>query len=129
MVNLYETKDGKKVDWFNLPASTDLKATYESLEPRFHASVLYNGATWKGRTIETFIGGKDGYKAYDDEGAPKTTVTGYYLRKNLDETNTDIVVGKSTQSIAYFRYAEVLLNYAEALCKSSSQKNNAAAMG
>lgn len=129
MVSLYETSDGKKVDWNALPANTDLTAVYKSLEPRFQASILYNGAKWKGRTIETFVGGKDGYKAYNDEGAPKTTVTGYYMRKYLDENNLEITTKKSTQSFVAFRYAEVLLNYAEALVKSQTQSNITTAMG
>lgn len=129
MVSHYETTDGKYIDWSSLSSSADLTAIYKSLEPRFQASVLYNGATWKKRTIETFVGGADGYKAYNDDGAPKTTVTGYYLKKYLDESNTEIVTKKSTQSFVSFRYAEVLLNLAEALVKSSTQKNVATAMG
>ena len=124
MVSHYEKKDGGYVDWQSLPADTDLTAVYESLEPRFHASVLYNGASWKGRKIETFVGGKDGYATYGATGVPKTTVTGYYMRKMLDETNTAITTSKSTQSYVMIRYAEVLLNYAEALlyCKTPNVK-------
>ncbi|MDD2961037.1 MAG: RagB/SusD family nutrient uptake outer membrane protein [Muribaculaceae bacterium] len=129
MISEYETADSKTVNWNSLPSGTDLTALYKSLEPRFQASVLYNGSSWKGRTIETFVGGKDGFKAYNDEGAPKTTVTGYYMRKYLDEKNTEFVTANSTQSFVAFRYAEVLLNYAEALVKSSTQKNIATAMG
>ena len=44
-----------------------------------------------------------------------TTVTGYYMRKMLDEKNTSFTTNKSTQSYVMFRYAEILLNYAEAL--------------
>lgn len=129
MVSHYETTDGKYIDWKNVSSTADLTAIYKSLEPRFQASVLYNGASWKGRTIETFVGGKDGYKTYDDDGAPKTTVTGYYMRKYLDESNLHITTDKSTQSLVMFRYGEVLLNLAEALVKSSTQKNVATAMG
>lgn len=128
MVEHYETADGKYIDWEHLPAGTDLTALYKSLEPRFQASILYNGATWKGRTIETFVGGKDGYAKYGETGVPKTTVTGYYLRKMLDEHNTQITTAKSTQSYVAIRYAEVLLNYAEALIKSSTKANITLAM-
>ena len=121
MVEHYETKDGKYVDWSNVPANADLTTIYQSLEPRFQASVLYNGATWKGRKIETFVGGKDGYATYGETGVPKTTVTGYYMRKMLDETNTEITTKKSNQSYVMIRYAEVLLNYAEALVNISTQ--------
>lgn len=127
MVSHYETTDGKYIDWENLPIGTDLSKIYKSLEPRFQASILYNGATWKGRKIETFVGGKDGYATYGEIGAPKTTVTGYYARKLLDETNENITTLQSTQSYVAIRYAEVLLNYAEALVKCSNP-NTALAM-
>lgn len=127
MVSHYEKADGTYIDWDNLPANTDLTAIYKSLEPRFQASVLYNGASWKKRKIETFVGGKDGYAEYGDIGVPKTSVTGYYVRKMLDETNTDINLF-STQSYVAIRYAEVLLNYAEALIKSTTQANISLAM-
>ena len=78
--------------------------------------MLYDGADWKGRKIETYAGGKDGYVKYGStNGVPKTTVTGYYMRKMLDENNKAITTDKSTQSYVMIRYAEVLLNYAEAL--------------
>lgn len=115
-VECYEKAGGGKVDWNAVTTYEELAATYASLEPRFQASVLYNGADWKGRKIETFEGGKDGYVKYGStNGVPKTTVTGYYMRKMLDEKNTSITTSKSTQSYVMFRYAEILLNYAEAL--------------
>lgn len=128
MVEHYETKDGNYINWSSLAPDTDLSTVYSQLEPRFHASVLYNGASWKGRTIETFVGGRDGYSKYGDQGVPKTTVTGYYAKKLLDESNTTFTTTKSIQSYVAIRYAEVLLNYAEALILSSSQKNIKLAM-
>lgn len=120
MVEHYEKADGSYVDWKSVKATDDLTAIYQSLEPRFQASVLYNGATWKGRKIETFVGGKDGYATYGNIGVPKTTVTGYYVKKMLEEKNKAITTSNSTQSFVMIRYAEVLLNYAEALVMSST---------
>lgn len=115
-VECYEKATGGKVDWTAVTTYEELAATYASLEPRFQASVLYDGADWKGRKIETYAGGKDGYVKYGStNGVPKTTVTGYYMRKMLDENNKAITTDKSTQSYVMIRYAEVLLNYAEAL--------------
>ena len=74
-------------------------------------TVLYNGSTFKNATVETFIGGKNGPPI---DGA---TPTGYYLKKyvlesiSLDPNNT--TTGRHVWVL--FRYAEVLLNYAEAL--------------
>lgn len=34
---------------------------YVGREPRFYASILYNGAPWKGQTLYTYEGCNDGY--------------------------------------------------------------------
>lgn len=126
MVSHYEKKDGTYVDWSQISATADLPAIYNSLEPRFAASILYNGAEWKGRKIETYVGGIDGYAKYGETGVPKASVTGYYVRKMLDESNKNITTLKSTQSYVMIRYAEVLLNYAEALVNCQTPDINLA---
>lgn len=125
MVDHYEMADGTKFDWNNPVHKAN---PYANRDPRFYASVLYNGAAWKGRTVETFVGGKDGFAEYGSNGVPKTTVTGYYVRKFLDEKNLEFTTKNSTQSYVSMRLAEVKLNYAEALIKSATQKNIALAM-
>lgn len=111
MVDSYYMADGTKFDWNNPEHATN---PYNNREPRFYASILYNGASWKGKTIETFVGGKDGYKEFGTEIQPNTTTTGYYIRKLLNE-NVINMSEKGTQEWAEVRYAEVLLNHAEAL--------------
>ena len=67
-----------------------------------------------------FVGGADGYKAYENASAIGTTVTGYYLRKYLNPAdNSWVSAGKSSQYDIIIRYAEVLLNKAEALAQSN----------
>lgn len=88
---------------------------YADLEPRFHATILYNGAPWKNRVIEPFVGGADGFCVWNKEQEPKgRTTTGYYLRKLVDETHDVVAVKDSKQPNTIIRYAEVLLNKAEA---------------
>jgi len=111
MVDSYYMADGTKFDWNNPEHAAN---PYNNREPRFYASILYNGASWKGKTIETFVGGKDGYKEFGTEIQPNTTTTGYYIRKLLNENITNMSE-KGTQEWAEVRYAEVLLNHAEAL--------------
>ncbi|MFL9831382.1 cellulase family glycosylhydrolase [Flavobacterium sp. ST-87] len=72
---------------------------------------LYNGSTWKGQTVEVFQGGRN--------GAPLqyATKTSYYLKKYMDESinlQAPNVTSKE-HTWVLFRYAEVLLNYAEAM--------------
>lgn len=115
LVDAYEVKEDDDTavpfDWSN---TTHATAPYENRDPRFYASILYNGAEYRGREIETFLpGGKDSKDGKDNWNASKT---GYYLRKFIDEdlpiNNPWDVAG--IQPWIYIRYAEILLNYAEA---------------
>jgi hypothetical protein len=110
MVDSYRMADGTEFDW-NKPEHA--ASPYENREPRFYASILYNGAQWKGRTIETFVGGKDGFEPYGAQQSSGGTTTGYYIRKMIDEDAP--LDGVSSQTWYEVRYAEVLLNHAEAL--------------
>ena len=118
MVESFEYATGGKPDWSEWHTADGTQATppYTELEPRFAHTVLYNGADWKDRQIESFVGGADGWmewmKADMCEG--KTT-TGYYLRKRVDESNYFTNSSRCTKPATLIRYAEVVLNYAEAL--------------
>lgn len=117
LVELYEKAGGGIVNWSDWHATGVTTAPpYETLEPRFKATVLYTGADWKGRAIEAYSGGKDGWLAYPPAGGSNkgATVTGYYLKKYLDESHADLVNIKSSQTMVEIRLAEVYLNYAEA---------------
>ena len=115
MVESYELATGGFPDWTPWHGVTDDTPPYAALEPRFHATVLYNGAPWKGRKIEPFIGGADGWCAWNIEREPKgRTTTGYYLRKMVDESHDVIAYSGGVQPLIVLRYAEVLLNKAEA---------------
>jgi hypothetical protein len=96
---------------------------YVNRDPRFYATVLYNGAFFRGRAIETFMpGGKD---SPDGSGAWNTSPTGYSMRKFCDETvdiNDWSNMGKAPWK--YFRYAEILLNYAEAQNEANGPDNS-----
>lgn len=82
---------------------------YTNRDPRLAASVVVNGSTWNGREINQAPGG------FDDMNKNNTSKTGYYLKKFLtDELN--LIQGAQTQhQWIVFRYAEILLNYAEAM--------------
>lgn len=119
MVESYELATGGFPDWSAWHDVTTETPPYAELEPRFHASVLYNGAPWKGRTIEPFVGGADGWCQWNLEREPKgRTTTGYYLRKMVDESHDVIAYSGGVQPLIVLRYAEVLLNKAEACHKT-----------
>lgn len=117
MVESYEYADGSGLpDWSAWHEEGVAQAPpYDKLEPRFQATILYNGAPWKGRTVETYVGGSDGFCIWNKEQEPKgRTTTGYYLRKLVDETHDVIALTDSKQPYTIIRYGEVLLNKAEA---------------
>ena len=122
MVESYELATGGFPDWSPWHGTTTETPPYKLLEPRFQASILYNGAIWKGRTIEPYVGGLDGWAEWRKETQPLgRTTTGYYLRKGVDE-NHDFAgrdASKGTQPAVILRYGEVLLNKAEACYRTN----------
>ncbi len=118
LVDAYQTTDGYFVSLdgsgvWSAAGSTDFDPAnpYANRDPRFLQTVIVNGSTWKGATIETFIGGY--------HGTPKAEVslTGYYLKKYVRQDLE--IAGSNTSSKEHtwviFRLAEVYLNLAEAM--------------
>jgi hypothetical protein len=90
---------------------------YKNRELRFYESIVYDGSYWYNDTIYTRqgIGSPNEIDLSDKNDG---TQTGYYLRKGC---NDKITLGSDNwdgasggQNFYFFRYAEVLLNYAEA---------------
>ena len=109
LVDSYEMADGTPFSW-----SAHGSDPYTGREPRFYATILYNGAKWEGRKIETFEGGVDGIVPFNTSGAAMSTVTGYYLKKFITENEEGWELYGSDHFSPVIRYAEVLLNEAEA---------------
>jgi len=118
MVESYEKIDGTMIDWseWHSAEGTTTQPSYITLEPRFQATVIYPGSTWQGKTMENCVDGTNGrYMGYRDETYTQgRTVTGYYLKKFRDESNTDLTTYLSTHTWVELRLAEVYLNRAEA---------------
>lgn len=93
-------------EYVGTPDPTD---PYANRDPRLAASIVTNGSTWNGRTIDQSAGGSD------DMAKANTSKTGYYLKKFLTD-GLNLTQGATAQHnwVAY-RWAEVLLNYAEAV--------------
>lgn len=130
LADMYEYKDGTDFDWNTWKTKKgedgkNITDPYTYREPRFHATILYNGAQWEKRTIETYVGatatapnGADYFVEYQNAGSTNGhTCTGYYLRKFLLENHTTYKVDRSWNTDILLRYAEVLLNKAEALAE------------
>jgi hypothetical protein len=64
---------------------------------------------WLGRPVETFDGGSD-----RPGGAVNQTKTGYYMRKFMGNFASNTSYSNQTHNFPIFRYADVLLMFAEA---------------
>jgi hypothetical protein len=128
-----EMKDGTRFSWTNPVHAT---SPYKNRDPRFYANILYEGAKWKPRTADVAptdpqgivqVGRWEKWDAVNN----KTVITygldtrqspienwnggypGYYLRKYQDPA-VDAQYFYQTVPWRYFRYGEIILNYAEA---------------
>lgn len=106
LVDAYEMKDGSKFDWNNPEHTAN---PYANRDPRLSMTIATNNSIFKGRPLECWEGGKDG------PPIARSSKTGYYLRKYVNE-NLNLVTNQTgTHSWVIFRLAELYLNYAEAL--------------
>lgn len=114
-VNLYEMANGKPI---SDPASGyNPQKPYLNRDPRFYTNLLYNGATWQGRAVQTWQSEPNatGVVTYGtDINATLTfTKTSYYLKRLWPEALKSGSTANALLNFVFYRYAEVLLNYAE----------------
>ena len=117
LVDAFQTKNGYDITlgangWVTADPAFDVTKPYENRDPRFARAILANGMTFKGSTIETFVGGKD----YSATRSELGTVTGYYLHRYIidDVDFTPEAAVKAKHQWIVYRYAEALLSFAEA---------------
>ncbi len=140
-VDAYEMNDGTKFSW---SSSDQALAPYTNRDPRFYATVNYDGAKWRTRPADVIaqdpIGiintsnkekwngtGIDIVPGLDTRKSPfedwNGTYTGYFLRKFVDPT-VDAQFNKQVQPWRYIRFTEIVLNYIEA-CIGLGQETEA----
>lgn len=106
LVDAFEMKDGKP---YTSSTLYNAATPYLNRDPRFYLTVFHNDFKWLNRNIETFEGGKD-----KPGGTVTQTRTGYYMRKFMADFTSSTVFSSQTHNFPLFRYAEILLNFAEA---------------
>jgi hypothetical protein len=113
LVDDYAMDNGKPI--FDPGSGYDPQHPYVNRERRFYQSIVYDGSPWQGDVITTRIGGNN---AIDLGSNGDITNTAYYGRKTVDESidgqSSFGAAPKSSANYIFFRYAEVLLSYAEA---------------
>lgn len=84
---------------------------YANRDPRFYSTVLYHKSVWNNAEINVIKGGRD-----NPVGNANSTPTGYYVRKYIPEVILSTEhAGTAYRNWTFIRYAEILLNYAEAM--------------
>jgi hypothetical protein len=126
LVDEFRMADGSNFDWNNPEHAAN---PYANREPRFYASILYNGVQWRGSTLYSstnlfvYDAESDSYTLTANpikRGTNSYTMTGYYLKKLIDPSKRGGTPNRyapfegSDQNLIVLRYAEILLTYAEA---------------
>ena len=130
LADSYEMADGTPFSWdtFNSNPSAFGGDPFSGREPRFYATILCNDQTWEGRKIESYVGGVDGIQLFEKKGGMTSTCSGYYFRKFITEDDHSWDSHGSSHFDIYIRYAEVLLNKAEALAQKGWTANKTDAL-
>jgi hypothetical protein len=133
LVDDYEMADGTKFDWNNPLHAAE---PYKNRDPRFYATVLFEGVKFKERPSDIVAYDPLGvvqvgvWETWDNASSSMVEVfgldtrqsfvegynggyTGYYLRKFINPA-IDAQFESNTTPWRYIRYGEILLNYAEA---------------
>ena len=133
LVDDYEMADGSPFDWNNPAHAAE---PYKNRDPRFYGTILYEGVKWIPRNTDGIaidpigiiqVGSWEKWNnstnmmeivfGLDTRNSPiepwNGGYTGYYLRKFIDPKIDWLFSGADTPW-RYFRYGEILLNYAEA---------------
>ena len=102
----------------------DPQHPYKGRDYRFYANILYDGSTYDGHVMDIHYTVQDGEEVAGEDLTPygtsetaAVTRTGYYMGKFVDETqeiNNDEAYA-SSQNYIIWRYAEILLDYAEVM--------------
>lgn len=114
----FPMKDGK--DTLTSSYAYSMQTFYKNRDPRFYETIAYNGCNWG-------LSGNSNYRLwtyfyYNNKSNPTKTASteisasasGFYLRKGIDPSLTLANIAYAGTDWIEMRYAEVLLNQAEA---------------
>lgn len=114
LVSAYETTNGLSIDE---DPTYDAQHPYDNLDARFYQSIIYNGSVWEGNDMSMVTNVVNSQKSGSCEPKIGKARCGYGPKKFMEElpTSTNLYGGYAqSNNFPYFRYAEILLNYAEA---------------
>ncbi|GHV24242.1 hypothetical protein FACS1894176_00080 [Bacteroidia bacterium] len=116
LVDAFLTVDGKSIYNNYDPAQGYIaeyndQTPYNNRDPRLGRFIFFNGSRWLNRIVETFQGGMHN----GAQSGVYYTRTGYYLKKFLGDAENKNQYDNLYHHYQMIRYAEILLNYAEAV--------------
>lgn len=114
-VDMYEMANGKAIT--DPTSGYNPQKPYENREPRFYDNIIYNDRPWQGGKIEMWSTvDAQGRTLYGKDYNPTITYTAtrYYCKKYWPEVYRTVGGSTTLLNYIYFRYAEMMLNYAEA---------------
>ena len=82
---------------------------YLNRDPRLSYTILHNGSQWLNTQLATYEGGQS-----KPNNGLEQTLTSYYARKFMGKFESTNSYSARSEDWVIFRYAEILLNYAEA---------------
>lgn len=119
-VDEYRMANGKRIN--EAGSGYDRNNPYDNRDVRFYANVLYDGAEWRGNIMDLHYETVDGTEVagtdltiYGSSNESGVTRTGYYMAKFLNQRQVidNDQTYASSQNCILWRYAELLLDYAE----------------
>ncbi len=119
-VDEYRMANGKRIN--EAGSGYDRNNPYDNRDVRFYANVLYDGAEWRGNIMDLHYETVDGAEVagtdltiYGSSNESGVTRTGYYMAKFLNQRQVidNDQTYASSQNCILWRYAELLLDYAE----------------
>lgn len=118
LVDCYETKNGLSIDE---DPTYDAQKPYENRDPRLEQTILHHGSLWgdatqdEERPVDVSATGVDYAELHGG------TTTGYYLKKFINKMSFKNPAD-FRHACPIFRYAEILLNAAEAWNEAGNPK-------
>ena len=120
LANAFENRDGTA---FNFAVQKE--NPYANRDPRFYATILFQGSPWYINSFGILTPTTIDITTATGADYNKGRTTGYYIKKFISPAENDYYNGTAQpQPYIQIRYAEVLLNYAEA-CLGLGEEANA----
>lgn len=108
LVDAFPMKDGMFEDEGS-EYKINKSSPYENRDPRLDYTVLHHGSFWLNNTLDISTGGVN-----NPSNSAEYSRTGYYMCKFMGKFSGESEYGDKIHLWVMFRYAEILLNYAEA---------------